>query len=537
MLSSLTRISLALAASPLGLLAQVAAPPQSNDAPVALPGLARTHAPASHRSGDHGRGPQDPPLHRRRRFHAGARGRHTRRRARQCVSRARADPTRAHARGRRRHLPPDDSALDPRARHDVHPAHRRRRRSAPPVPRLGARAAHRAADLPRRTAVRRLVQRYQRLHRLRRTHRPSAPLPPEDARGRVVVFIAPLGNNARPAIAFWQRDNLLAIAARRRCSSSAGSTPACRLLPLSARRVRRPHEARARAHRAARTRTLGETIFGRSLDSTRRRRGGQSRSADAPGSSTVRPRRRRTTSSAFCAAAIRSCATRTSRSARITITSAFAPPVDHDSIRAFNAVVRQRGADDPPPRHDRRAVARSPRAARQPARARPRAYRLDQQRRRRRRQRLGARARDRRGVRARRRESRSGRCCSSGTPPRRRGCSARSTSPIIRPCRAIRSSRRSTWIRWAAASRMDDPPGGTERARRHRLASSLDRAGRSRRDGERSATSTRSASTISSTRTAIRRTRTAAAITTCTRATAFRSCSSARPRGTSTTTW
>src|SRR6185369_16586894 len=44
MLSSLARITFALLASPLALLAQVA-PNQTNDAPVALPGLARTHAP------------------------------------------------------------------------------------------------------------------------------------------------------------------------------------------------------------------------------------------------------------------------------------------------------------------------------------------------------------------------------------------------------------------------------------------------------------------------------------------------------------
>ena len=34
---------------------------------------------------------------------------------------------------------------------------------------------------------------------------------------------------------------------------------------------------------------------------------------------------------------------------------------------------------------------------------------------------------------------------SSGTRARRKGCRARSTSPIIRRCRAIRSSRSSTW--------------------------------------------------------------------------------------------
>ena len=36
---------------------------------------------------------------------------------------------------------------------------------------------------------------------------------------------------------------------------------------------------------------------------------------------------------------------------------------------------------------------------------------------------------------------RSGRCSSSGTPARKPGCTARATSPTIRPCRSTRSSR------------------------------------------------------------------------------------------------
>ena len=43
------------------------------------------------------------------------------------------------------------------------------------------------------------------------------------------------------------------------------------------------------------------------------------------------------------------------------------------------------------------------------------------------------------------RRSRSGRSSSSGTPGKRRGSGDRSTSPTIRPCRATRSSRSSTW--------------------------------------------------------------------------------------------
>ena len=90
---------------------------------------ARAHAcAASDLAGDHGRGSEDASLHRRRRFHGRARGGDARWRAGQCVSRTRADAARPHAGGGRRHLPADDPALDSRARHDLHAAHRRRRR-------------------------------------------------------------------------------------------------------------------------------------------------------------------------------------------------------------------------------------------------------------------------------------------------------------------------------------------------------------------------------------------------------------------------
>jgi hypothetical protein len=114
-----------------------------------------------------------------------------------------------------------------------------------------------------------------------------------------------------------------------------------------------------------------------------------------------------------------------------------------------------------------------------------------------------------------------------------RASTARSTSPIIRPCRAIRSSRSSTWT-WSAAARAttgDHKEGG-----RHGGPGYVQLIGSRRLSTElgdlvESVNRARSSPLTfdySSTRTGIRRTSTAAAITTSTRATAFRSCSSRR---------
>ena len=119
-------------------------------------------------------------------------------------------------------------------------------------------------------------------------------------------------------------------------------------------------------------------------------------------------------------------------------------PVDHDSLRAFNTVIRPLGADSPTrePSADEcariRKILDSLRALRPP---RPDSIR---QRRRRRRQRNDRADRDRRSVRARQRANRAGRFCSSRTRPKRRDCSARSGTPTMLPFRSTRSSRNST---------------------------------------------------------------------------------------------
>jgi hypothetical protein len=107
-------------------------------------------------------------------------------------------------------------------------------------------------------------------------------------------------------------------------------------------------------------------------------------------------------------------------------------PVDHDSLRAFNAVVRPGGEDDP--RRCRASAAYSTASA---ASTRPERIRSSM-----------ARTMTAQGpLRCSRsprhssmhRRSPSGRSSSSGTPERRRDSGARSTSPIIQPFHEIRS--------------------------------------------------------------------------------------------------
>ena len=287
------------------------------------------------------------------------------------------------------------------------------------------------------------------------------------------------------------------------------------------------------------TRALGDSIFGRSLDSADCRARPADRSADRPASSTVPPRRRRTTSSASCRAAIPSCAISTSRSARTSIMSASGRPVDHDSIRAFNA-------GRAPARRRRSTAASGDRRSS----GRGSARLLDSL----------HRARTARV---------STRSTTAPTTTAAAPCS-RSRSPSRSPARRAKPKRSLLFV-WHTAEEkglfgaqyfadhptvprdsivaqinMDQMGRGEpedDPRRRCRTRSSSSARGVSRPssatspNGERATASTVHASTISSTRTAIPRTRTAAAITTCTRATAFRSCSSAPPRGTSTTTW
>ena len=194
-------------------------------------------------------------------------------------------------------------------------------------------------------------------------------------------------------------------------------------------------------------------------------------------------------------AATRRSGASTSRSARTTTTSApddrrsltirlrAQPPLPARAAPTIGAAGRR-------PTSAGRSTPPSPRSAHGPTRPGPAG--LDLQRRRRRRLRQRQRAGDRPELRRPEPPRRSGRCSSSGTWARRRASTARSSSPIIRPCRGIRSwpSSTSTW--WAGATpgsdrtdqgRRDDPrrPGLPPA---DRLPSALDRAGRPGRDGE-----------------------------------------------------
>ena len=115
---------------------------------------------------------------------------------------------------------------------------------------------------------------------------------------------------------------------------------------------------------------------------------------------------------------------------------------EHDSLRAFNRIMRREGANETPgvpTAEQQREITTILDSLEEAAAA---STGLDLQRRRRRRQRLGRRARDRRGAGPRPRPS--GRCSSSGIPAKRRDSSAPTGSPGIPPCRATRSWRSST---------------------------------------------------------------------------------------------
>ena len=101
-----------------------------------------------------------------------------------------------------------------------------------------------------------------------------------------------------------------------------------------------------------------------------------------------------------------------------------------------------------------------------PPRRALRAARRHQQRRRRRRVGIGRRCwrLPRRSPPAR---SRSDRWCSSGTPARNPGCTARATTPIFRSCRSTRSRRSSIWT-WSAATTATTSRATTRNTRVHR---------------------------------------------------------------------
>ncbi len=177
----------------------------------------------------------------------------------------------------------------------------------------------------------------------------SMPLPPEDARGRVVVFIAPLGNNARPAIAFWQRDNLLAYRDAAAVLVVGGIDAG---VPPFFRYPRDAYDDRAKPALALTvllgTSALGESIFGRPLASLAVGAAGKpltgrasfvDEPTDAPAQNVV---------------AILPGSDPALRHEYVAIGShidhvGMGAALDHDSVRVANAIARPRGADDPPP--------------------------------------------------------------------------------------------------------------------------------------------------------------------------------------------
>ncbi|MBW8769148.1 MAG: M28 family peptidase [Gemmatimonadetes bacterium] len=177
----------------------------------------------------------------------------------------------------------------------------------------------------------------------------SAPLSPEDARGRVVVFVAPTGGNGRPAIAFWQRDNLLAYRDAAAVLVVGGIDAG---VPAFFRYPRDSYDDRTRPAPTLTvllgTRALAESIFGRPLDALAVGASGRSLSGrvgfvDQP-----------TEAPAQNVVAILPGSDPALRREYVAVGShidhvGIGAALDHDSVRVANVIARPRGADDPPP--------------------------------------------------------------------------------------------------------------------------------------------------------------------------------------------
>jgi hypothetical protein len=177
----------------------------------------------------------------------------------------------------------------------------------------------------------------------------SVPLAPEDARGRVVVFVAPLGSAGRPAIAFWQRDNLLAYRDAAAVLVVGGIDA---MVPPFFRYPRDVYDDRTHPAPALTvllgTRSLGESIFGRPLDSLAVGAAGRSLSGRA--GFVDRP----TEAPAQNVVAILPGSDPALRHEYVAVGShidhvGIGAALDHDSVRVANVIARRRGADDPPP--------------------------------------------------------------------------------------------------------------------------------------------------------------------------------------------
>jgi len=348
MLSSLARITFALLASPLALLAQVA-PNQTNDAPVALPGLARTHAPRPTSAAITEEDLKtrlyivaDDSMEGR---EAGTRG-GARANAYLVRELTRLGLTPAGDNGTflqtiplSRREPDTTSTL----RIDGVGGELQQFHDWVLVPRIGLQTflggqpyggSFKGTSVPTVFGGRIGM---------------SAPLPPDDVRGRVVVFVAPVGGNGRPAIAFWQRDNLLAYRDAAAVLVVGGIDAG---VPPFFRYPRDMYDDRAKPGLALTvllgTRALGESIFGRSLDSL------DVGAAGKPLTGRVGFVDRPTAAPAQNVVAILPGSDPALRGEYVAVGShidhvGIGRALDHDSVRVANAIARARGADDPPP--------------------------------------------------------------------------------------------------------------------------------------------------------------------------------------------
>jgi len=172
---------------------------------------------------------------------------------------------------------------------------------------------------------------------------------PELARGKIVVF-APARD--RPAYAFWQRDNL-----RRYRDARAIFVATLDLGAPNNQKVARETfwdstttgDATPLAVVSI-TKAVAERVFGRALDSVTVGSGG------APVSGRARFIDGQPQAPSYNVVGILRGRDAALRNSYVAVGAhhdhvGIGPAVDHDSLRAFNHVVRPRGADDPPPQN------------------------------------------------------------------------------------------------------------------------------------------------------------------------------------------
>ena len=176
----------------------------------------------------------------------------------------------------------------------------------------------------------------------------STMIAPDQVAGKVVVFGAPA---QRPTFGVWQRDDL-----RRYANARAIAVATLDLGAPNAYKVSRETYWDTTNTGAVGpltvmsiTNAVAAKIFGAPLDSISRGKEG------APLSGTARFIDRPAPYPSYNVVGIVRGSDRELRNTYIAVGAhhdhiGMLTPVDHDSLRAFNTVVRQRGADDPPPR-------------------------------------------------------------------------------------------------------------------------------------------------------------------------------------------